>query len=58
MKYVVRGRFRVDKEWRKFTKEIEAPNKRVAVEWTYSIMGSKHKVKRNLIEIEEVLEAE
>ncbi|MBC7110210.1 MAG: 50S ribosomal protein L18a [Archaeoglobi archaeon] len=57
MKYVVRGRFRVNKEWRKFTKEIEAPNQRVAVEWIYSIIGSKHKVKRNLIEIEEIMEA-
>jgi|Deesub1362B_J571_1020462.scaffolds.fasta_scaffold00058_65 large subunit ribosomal protein LX len=58
MKYIVRGKFRVNKKWMKFTKEIDAPNERVAKEWIYSLMGSRHKVKRNLIEIEEVLEAE
>ena len=59
MKYVVRGTFRVGRrEWRKFTKEIEAPNERVAIERVYSLIGSNHQMKRNLIEIEEVLEAE
>jgi len=56
--YEVRGFFRIGKEWRKFTKVVNAHNERFAVEKTYSILGSNHKVKRNLIKIEEVKKLE
>ncbi len=54
MLYEVRGFFRIGKEWMKFTKVVTAHNEKFAVEKTYSILGSNHKVKRNLIKIEEV----
>ena len=54
--YIVKGFFKIGKEWKKFTKVVSAHNEKFAVEKTYSILGSNHKVKRNLIKIEEVEE--
>ncbi|RLI82609.1 50S ribosomal protein L18a [Archaeoglobales archaeon] len=58
MRFEVRGRFRNGDSWNKFTKIIEAHNERFALEKTLSLIGSNHKLKRNLIEIEEIREME
>ncbi len=54
MRWKVRGRFKMGKEWIKFEKEIDAPSEKLAREYTYSILGSNHKVLRKHVEIEEV----
>ena len=56
MKFEVRGRFRNGDSWNRFTKIIEAHNERFALEKTLSLIGSNHKLKRNLIEIHEIRE--
>ncbi|HDM60342.1 MAG TPA: 50S ribosomal protein L18a [Archaeoglobus veneficus] len=52
--FEVVGTFRAGNEWRKFKKVVNAHNERFAVEKVYSLLGSNHKVKRNLIKIESV----
>ena len=54
MKWVIRGRFKMGKEWMPFTKEVEAPSEKLAREYVYSIIGSNHKTLRKHIIIEEV----
>ncbi len=54
MRFEVRGRFRNGDSWNRFTKVIEAHNERFAIEKILSLIGSNHKLKRNLIEIEEI----
>lgn len=54
MFFEVKGKFRKAKKWQPFTKKIEAQNERMAVEKTYSLIGSNHKIKRNLIEINNI----
>jgi len=56
MKFEVKGRFRNGESWNRFTKIIEAHNEKFAIEKTLSLIGSNHKVKRNLIEIQEIRE--
>lgn len=58
MLFEVRGMFRDAGGWNKFKKIVEAHNERFALEKVYSIIGSNHKVKRNLIKIEEVKKLE
>lgn len=52
----VKGWFQ--KPWQKqvFVKELPALSEQRAIERIYSEVGSKHRVKRNLIHIEEVVE--
>jgi large subunit ribosomal protein LX len=52
----VKGWFK--KPWQKqvFVKELPALSEQQAIERIYSEVGSRHKVKRNLIHIEEVIE--
>ncbi len=54
MKFEVSGMFRDAGGWNKFKKVVEAHNEKFALEKVYSIIGSNHKVKRNLIKISEV----
>ena len=56
MRFEVVGKMRIEGKWQKFRKEITAHNREFAIEKTYSIIGSNHKLKRNLIKIEEVRE--
>ncbi len=56
MKFEVEGKMRIDGKWQKFKKEIMAHNERFATEKIYSIIGSNHKLKRNLIKIESIRE--
>ena len=44
------------KKWYRFTKDIVAEDKRNAIEKSYSLLGSKYGIKRNLIIIKEVKE--
>ncbi|RZN63479.1 50S ribosomal protein L18Ae [Methanonatronarchaeum sp. AMET6-2] len=55
MKFKVNGKFEmgVNKQ-QKFEKIIEAQNKDTAIERIYSVLGSKHRVKRRQIEIDEI----
>jgi large subunit ribosomal protein LX len=52
--FEIRGKFKVRNDWQSFTKVIESQNEKNAVEKTYSLLGSKQGVKRNLVRIEEV----
>jgi len=52
--FEISGKFRNGETWRVFTKVIEAHNESFAKEKVYSLIGSNHKVKRNLIKIEKV----
>lgn len=52
--FTVRGRFRTSRGWNPFETSIEAPNESVAVEHIYANLGSRHGVKRNLVDVEEV----
>ncbi len=50
----VKGKFRMGRkssEWQRFTKEVISENEDEAVEKVYSLLGSKHRVKRTNIEI-------
>lgn len=51
MKFAVHGIIDLGKERRKFTKEVEAPNERVAKDITLKLLGSAHGKKRNKITI-------
>lgn len=44
----------VGKDWNPFTKVVESHSEKNAIEKTYSLMGSKHGLKRNLIKIDGV----
>jgi large subunit ribosomal protein LX len=52
----VKGWFKQGYQRQAFMKELPAISEKHALERVYSEVGSKHKVKRNLINIEEVTE--
>lgn len=57
--FTVNGRFRTErigKNWRPFSKVVESHNENTARELVYSLLGSEHGLKRNLIKIDEVNE--
>mgnify|MGYP000572028751 CR=1 FL=1 len=54
MKYEVKGVFRNGMVWMPFRKVVEAHSEGFAREKVYSLIGSNHKVRRNLIKIESV----
>lgn len=57
--FIINGRFRTErigKNWRPFSKVVESPNANNAKELVYSLLGSEHGLKRNLIMIDEVNE--
>lgn len=58
MKYEISGKFKLEKGWVKFKKIVNAHNERFAIEKTYSLIGSNHKVKRHLIKIENIKKVE
>ncbi|MBP2031228.1 large subunit ribosomal protein LX [Methanohalophilus levihalophilus] len=55
--FVVKGTFKAGHDWEKFTKNVESQNEKNAREKVYSIFGSKHGIKRSLINIDVVNEA-
>jgi large subunit ribosomal protein LX len=53
-RFEVKGTFFVGREWRPYTKVVEASNQNQAIERVYTILGSKHRLKRNLITIGDI----
>ena len=51
--YMLMGRGKIQ-SWQKFTVEVTALNERDALEKLYSTLGSKHKLKRHHIKINEI----
>mgnify|MGYP000521172172 CR=1 FL=1 len=54
--YKVSGRFEPGGDERGFTQVVEAENEDVARERTYANLGSRHRLKRTQIEIQQVNE--
>ncbi len=54
--YRVKGKFLMKDVWQPFTKEVVGENEEEAKERLLSIMGSRHRVKRRMVKIEEVKE--
>ncbi|WP_340817976.1 50S ribosomal protein L18Ae [Methanolobus sp. WCC4] len=55
--FQVKGTFKAGIAWEKFTKVIESQNEKNALEKVYSLIGSQHALKRNLIKIDSITEA-
>ncbi|WP_292470553.1 50S ribosomal protein L18Ae [Methanolobus sp.] len=55
--FQVKGTFKAGVVWAKFTKVIESQNEKNALDKVYSLFGSKHGLKRNLVKIESINEA-
>lgn len=56
-KFDIKGKYKgglVGKTWLPFSKVVESQNEKNAVNKVYSLMGSQHGLKRNLITIDEV----
>jgi large subunit ribosomal protein LX len=56
VKFRIKGKFMMGERMQPFTKEIAALNQKNAIEKIYCDLGSKHRVKRNKIIIEEIKE--
>jgi large subunit ribosomal protein LX len=57
MEFEIQGTFKassIGNVWRQFTKVVETSSEKSAKEMVYSLMGSEHGLKRNLIKIKEV----
>jgi large subunit ribosomal protein LX len=50
----IMGKSIMSKNWQRFTKEVASLNKEEAKERVYSDLGSKHRVKRRNIKVEEI----
>ena len=60
-KFEIKGKYKgglVGKTWLPFSKVVESQNEKNAVNKVYSLMGSEHGLKRDLIQINEVLAVE
>jgi len=56
--YRVEGTFRMDEAWRPYEKVVSAPNEAQARERVYTLLGSKHRLKRREIRVAKVEPAE
>jgi len=54
--YRIKGKFLMGKIWQPFSKEFIGENEEEAKERMYSIIGSRHRVKRRMIKVEEIKE--
>ncbi|MDR2544919.1 MAG: 50S ribosomal protein L18a [Methanobrevibacter sp.] len=54
--YRVKGKFALGEETQIFTKELKAVNEGDIYEKIYADFGSKHRIKKNMIKIEEINE--
>lgn len=52
--FTVKGEFKMGDEWKPYSKIIAAPNEAQARERIFTIMGSKHRLKRQYVRIAEV----
>lgn len=57
-KFEVSGSVKMDNAWRNYKKIVDAPSDQLARERYYTIIGSKHHVKRNAIRINAVKKIE
>ncbi|MGB8311927.1 MAG: 50S ribosomal protein L18Ae [Halobacteriota archaeon] len=53
-KFKVKGTFKAGRSWERFSKKIMSNNEKNAAEKLYSLIGSEHGLKRNLIRIEAI----
>jgi large subunit ribosomal protein LX len=54
--FEVKGKYQEKQTWKPYTKVITAPNERQAQERVYTIIGSKHRLKRMYIQIDTISE--
>ncbi|MEM0239937.1 MAG: 50S ribosomal protein L18Ae [Candidatus Nezhaarchaeales archaeon] len=54
--FELRGRMKIKNRWTKFTMTVKALKLEHALEKAYSLLGSRHKLKRFDIKIEEIKE--
>lgn len=54
--YIIEGDFKIGKKWQHFKKTIQSNNEKNALEKIYSLLGSKHRMKRNQIKINAIKE--
>ncbi len=55
--FEIKGRYKgglIGKTWLPFSKVVDSQNEKNAVNTVYSLMGSQHGLKRDLIKIDEV----
>lgn len=52
--FEVKGTFRMGDDWKPYTKVVAAPNENQARERTFTVIGSKHNLKRRYIRIDAV----
>jgi large subunit ribosomal protein LX len=52
--YTVQGTFFTGQKWHPYEKTVIAPSEKVAVERIYAVLGSKHRLKRREITVEQV----
>ncbi len=50
----ITGSFKAGRSWERFTKKVVSNNEKNAAEKLYSLIGSEHGLKRNLIRIEAI----
>jgi large subunit ribosomal protein LX len=55
--FTVSGRFKTRHGWQPFERSVDAPNERVAEEWTLSQFGAEHGLDRPRVAVEEVTAA-
>ena len=53
-KFEVKGTFLMGENWMPYKKVIEAPNEKQAQERIFTVIGSKHNLKRRYIRVESV----
>lgn len=52
--FQITGSFKAGRSWERFTKKVSSNNEKNAAEKLYSLIGSEHGLKRNLIRIESI----
>ena len=52
--FEVIGTFKMGEAWRPYTKVVSAPNEKQAKERVFTLMGSKHRLRRQYITISDV----
>jgi len=52
--FTVEGTARIDGQWRPYRKVISAPNEVQAKERVYTLLGSKHRLKRRDIQVAKI----
>lgn len=52
--YVISGTFKAGRSWEKFTKTVSSQNEKNAKDKVFSLIGSEHRLKRSLIQLESI----